>query len=251
VKARSFLSLGLALLAAIGAALVPGAGANAQQCGAGKNGSPGYAYAGHQSASVGHGVRATITATRAPFVSSGHVAGWIGVGGPNGGPNGEAQWLQVGIASVPQTPTMLYVEITRAGKSPTFIPILDDVQVDESHRLAVLEVSRRPNWWKVWVDGQPVTQPLFLPGSANRWQPIATAESFNGGRAVCNSFAFRFERVGVAGAMGGSWRHFRPGFRFLDAGYKLRQLSKEPKPGTRLLATGGPEPFAFASASES
>jgi hypothetical protein len=251
VKARSFLTLAVLAIAAATAALVPGAGANAQQCGAGKNGSPGYAYAGHQSTRVAHGVRATITPTRAPHVTAGHIAGWIGVGGPSSGPNGEAQWLQVGVAAIPQTPTMLYVEITRAGKSPVFIPILDDVQVDESHRLAVLEVSRRPNWWKVWVDGEPVTKPLFLPGSADRWEPMATAESFNGGRAVCNSFAFRFERVGVAGAMGGSWQRFVSGYRFLDSGYKLRQLSRDPKPGTRLLATDGPEPFAFASASAS
>jgi hypothetical protein len=249
VKARLLASVGFLALATLAVALVPGAGANAQQCGAGKNGSPGYAYAGHQANRVAHGVRATISATRAPHVSAGHVAGWIGVGGPSGGPNGEAQWLQVGIASIPQTPTMLYVEITRIGKTPTFIPILDDVQIGDAHRLAVLEVSRRPNWWKVWVDGKPVTQPLLLPGSANRWEPMATAESWNGGRPVCNSFGFRFERVGIAGAMGGSWQRFVPGFRFLDQGYSLRQLSHDPKPGARLLATDGPEPFAFASSS--
>lgn len=235
---------------AVTASLVQGAGASSQACGAGANGSPGYAYAGHQSTRVAHGIRATITPTRQPVVHGGHVAGWIGVGGPSGGPNGVPQWLQVGIAAVPQTPTMLYVEITRAGKSPVFIPILDDVQVNESHRLAVLEVSRRPNWWKVWVDGKPVTEPLHLPGSADRWEPIATAESWNGNRPVCNSFGFRFERVRVADAMGGSWQTFKPGYRFLDAGYRLRQLSRDPQKGTRLLATPGAEPFAFASASD-
>ena len=47
-------------------------------------------------------------------------------------------------------------------------------------------------------DGQPVTDPIVLPGSHKRWQPIATAESWNGGVATCNGFRFRFERVGVA-----------------------------------------------------
>ena len=45
---------------------------------------------------VGSGVRATITALRQPSVSAGHAAGWIGVGGPGAGPNGETMWLQTG-----------------------------------------------------------------------------------------------------------------------------------------------------------
>jgi len=55
-------------------------------------------------------VRATITALRQPSVSAGHAAGWIGVGGPGAGPNGEAMWLQTGVAALPGTP----VKIVRA-----------------------------------------------------------------------------------------------------------------------------------------
>ena len=184
--------------------------ANGQSCGAGANGSQGYAYAGHQASRVSHGIRATITPTAASSVVAGHVAGWIGVGGPGQGANGQTLWLQIGVASMPDTPTMVYAEITRGGQQPVFLPLLQNVRVGESHKLAVLEMASRPNWWRVWLDGQPMTEPVLLENSTLRWRPIATAESWNGGRAVCNSFAYRFDGVGVAAAKGGSWRAFTP-----------------------------------------
>ena len=55
------------------------------RCGADVAGNGGYTYAGYQAADRGHGVRATITATRALEATSGHVAGWVGVGGPGQG----------------------------------------------------------------------------------------------------------------------------------------------------------------------
>ena len=66
---------------------------------------------------------------------------------------------------------------------PVFIPLLQNVQVGERHRLAVLEMNRRPGVWRVWVDGKPMTDPIVLPGSHRIWKPIATAESWNGGVA--------------------------------------------------------------------
>lgn len=249
---RRFLSLTLVSLGAALALLAgPGsttAQANGQQCGAGANGSPGYAYAGHQATAVAHGVRATITPTAAPNVISGHVAGWIGVGGPGQGARGETLWLQVGIASIPDTSTMVYAEITRGGQQPVFVPLAQNVQVGESHRVAVLEMAKRPNWWRVWLDGKPATDPVLLEGSTNRWKPIATGESWNGGQAVCNSFAFRFDGVGVASALGGSWKTFTPGYRFQDRGFGVKRLS--PAPGTvRTLSAGGPRPYAFEAQS--
>ena len=224
------------------------AGATEQPCGAGTNGSQGYAYAGHQATSVAHGVRATITPTGAATVLSGHVAGWIGVGGPGQGANGETLWLQVGIASMPQTPTMVYAEITRGGREPVFVPLLQGVQTGESHRVAVVEMSGKPNWWRVWLDGQAVTEPVLLADSTDRWRPIATAESWNGGRAVCNSFAYRFDGVAVASAKGGSWRPFTPGFTFQDRGFAVRRLSVAPG-AQRTLAGSAPPPYAFAASS--
>ena len=237
-----------ALTAIAGVASAAGAGTTPQPCGAGQHGSPGYAYAGHESTDVAHGVRATITPLAEPRVSDGHVAGWIGVGGPGQGRNGEALWLQVGVASLPNTPAMVYAEITRGGEAPVFVPLLQDVKVGESHRLAVLELSGRPNWWRVWVDGRPAIEPVHLDGPARRWRPIATAESWDGGRPACNSFAFRFDGVEVAGTGGGSWRQFVPGFRFQDRGFVVQKLAGAPS-GRRALATGGPAPYAFRASS--
>jgi hypothetical protein len=224
------------------------AGGAAATCGSGTHGSPGYAYAGFQSVRSSSGVRATITPLRAASVSAGHAAAWIGLGGPGQGPNGETMWIQVGVTSLPQTPTMIYAEITRPGRDPVFVPLQENVQIGESHRLAVLEMNRRPGVWRVWLDGVPMTNPIVLPGSHRRWEPIVTAESWNGGVATCNGFGFRFERVGVAGALGGSWRMFTPGYTFQDRGYVVRQL--RPVPGNaRVLASDSIAPYAFEAES--
>ena len=250
---RRFLSLGLLAATALAAAVLTGlasdtAQANGQACGAGANGSQGYAYAGHQATKVAHGIRATITPTAASNVAAGHVAGWIGVGGPGQGANGQTLWLQIGVASMPATPTMVYAEITRSGREPVFVPLLRNVQVGESHKVAVLEVSGRPNWWQVWLDGKTVLEPVLLESSTRRWRPIATAESWNGGRAVCNTFAFRFDGVGVAAATGGSWQAFAPGFTFQDRGFGVRRLSAAPR-AQRTLSGGAPAPYAFEASS--
>ena len=105
---------------------------------------------------------------------------------------------------------MVYAEITRPGRDPVFLPLLTDVAVGEKHRLAVLEMNRRPGVWRIWLDGRPVTDPIVLEGSHKQWRPIATAESWNGGVQTCNGFGFRFERVGVARSLGGSWQQFVP-----------------------------------------
>jgi hypothetical protein len=249
---RRILSLSLVAVASSLAFLSgPGsntAQANGQSCGAGANGSQGYAYAGHQATTVSHGIRATITPTAQANVIAGHVAGWIGVGGPGQGSNGETLWLQVGVTSIPDTPTMVYAEITRAGQEPVFVPLVQDVHVGESHRVAVLEMAHRPNWWRVWLDGKAATDPVLLENSTNRWKPIATAESWNGGQAVCNRFTFRFDGVGVAAATGGSWRPFAPGYKFQDRGFDVRRLSAAPGT-TRTLSGGAPQPYAFEASS--
>ena len=243
--------LATAVAALVAVSLSPfeaGAGANASTCGSGTHGSPGYAYAGYQSTRIGNGVRATITPLRAATVSAGHAAGWIGLGGPSQGPNGETMWLQTGVTSLPRTPTMIYAEITRPGSEPVFLPLLENVRIGEPHRLAVLEMNRRPGVWRIWLDGRAVTEPIVLPGSHEQWQPIVTAESWNGGVATCNGFGFRFERVGVAGSLGGSWRMFQPGYTFRDRGYVVRQLRPVPG-GQRVLASDSIVPYAFDAAS--
>jgi len=243
------LAVGGALLAATLSVAAGVANAGDTGCGSGANGSAGYAYAGHQASAHGHGVRARITLLSTPTVRAGHVAGWVGVGGPDSGPNGEDQWLQVGVAGLPQTAPMLYAEITRAGRQPIFVPLETDLRPGSTRTVAVLEMAKHPGWWRVWVGGKPVTRAIQLLGASGRFQPIATAESWNGGRATCNGFSFRFERVGVAGARGGSWHTFRPGYDFLDRGYRLRALTPEARKGARLLSAATVLPYAFEASS--
>ncbi len=131
-------------------------------------------------------------------VAAGHVAAWVGVGGPGQGANGEDAWLQVGIASVEGTAPYLYAEVVRDGRQPQLMLLDQDLRIGVSRRVAVLETAERPGSWRVWVDGSPVTKPIHLRESSGRWAPIATAESFDGGESGCNRFAFRFERVSVS-----------------------------------------------------
>jgi hypothetical protein len=224
----------LSVVAAVGAATSASAG---RACIAGAR-DGGYSYAGHQAAHRGHGVRATITLTRTPSVEAGHVAGWIGVGGPGQGARGDDAWIQVGIAAMPGLGTVLYTEITREGRNPQFVLVDDSVPVGRSYRLAVLEIAGRPGWWQTWVDGTAVTKPMRMRGSSGRWAPIATAESWNAGTPACNEFGFRFERVSVSYGGGGSWRPFVSGHRFLDGVHTLREI-----------ATDGVRPYAFVAAS--
>jgi hypothetical protein len=238
-----------ALAAALCAVWAPSAASGEPAaCGSGEHGRPGYGYAGHQSAIAAHGIRATLTPLAAPPVAAGHVAGWVGVGGRGTGPGGTDQWLQVGVASLPGAPLLLYAEITLPGREPAFRLLEDAATVGQPRRLAVLEIAGRPDWWRVWVDGRPVTEPVHLAGSGGRLRPIATSESWNGGSRTCNAFSFRFEDVAVAGGGGGSWRTFVPGTTFRDAGFRLRQLAPGRAGGSRTLAAQPYAPFAFVAA---
>ena len=181
----------------------------------------GYTYAGRLSATRAHGVRATLTALARPQVAAGHVAAWVGVGGVGEGPNGSDAWIQIGLSAFPGSESRLYFEVTRPGVPPTYHEVDPHVRIGERFNVAVLEMGRRPNHWRVWVNGEAVSEPVHLPGSSGRWRPIATAESWAGTGSACNSFSYRFEGVRVSAAAGGNWRSFVEGHRFLDSGYRL------------------------------
>src|SRR5829696_8284023 len=184
-------------------------------------GKAGYSYAGFRSANRAHGVRATLVALAAPKVSDGHVAAWVGVGGAGEGPNGSDQWLQVGLAAFNGTASRLYFEVTTGGAAPRYHEIDSEVAPGEHSRVAVLEMSRRPNWWRVWVNGKAVSAPIHMPGSSGRFHPIATAETWDGGVRGCNRFSYRFGNLGVASSRGGCWTSFVRAQRFLDSGYRV------------------------------
>ena len=188
-------------------------------------GKAGYSYAGFRSANRAHGVRATLVALAAPRVSDGHVAAWIGVGGVGEGPNGSDQWLQVGLAAFNGTASRLYFEVTTGGAAPRYHEIDSEVSPGERSRVAVLEMSKRPNWWRVWLNGKAVSAPIHMPGSSGRFHPIATAETWDGGVRGCNRFSYRFGNLGVASSRGGCWSSFVRAQQFLDHGYRVTNVA--------------------------
>ena len=209
--------VGAAALAAVSS---PSASQALEPCG-----KAGYSYAGFRSAERGHGVRATLVALSTPSVSDGHVAAWIGVGGAGQGPNGTDQWLQIGLAAFNGTGSRLYYEVTTGGAPPRYHEVVSAIAPGQRSRVAVLEMSKRPNWWRVWLNGGPVSPPIHLPGSNGRFHPIATAETWDGGVRGCNRFRYHFSGLRVASARGGSWKPFVRAQRFLDRGYRVTTVA--------------------------
>ncbi len=202
-------------LVAFAAAAVLASGATAAVC------NESYSYAGLVNGAPGHGVRATVRALELPGVEWGHVGAWVGLGGPGLGPNGEDEWIQVGLSGFSGTTNKLYYEVARPGDAPVYTEVDSLVALGEAHRIAVLEMAGRRDHWRVWVDGRPVSEPVLLPGSHGAWAPMAIAESWNGGRATCNRFTYRFERVMVTRHAGGRWTALAPGTTYEDPGYEL------------------------------
>lgn len=154
-----------------------------------------YAYAGFDSRPPTRGVSATIAQAGPVQVHDGHVAGWIGVVEPDT----NAAWLQVGLSALPGDATSgIYYEVAFPGHAPSYHLLRSNVAPGERHRFAVLEMQHRPNWWRVWVDGKPVTGPLHLRGSHDRWTVQVLGESWAGNvSGICNSYAYAFSGVSL------------------------------------------------------
>lgn len=196
----------LATAAVAALALVVSVGA-ASACGQG-----GYSYAGVGSPTWGAGISAVITPLGPFAIPNGHVAGWVGIGGPGEGPNGTDEWLQIGLSGFPGLYSDVYYEVTLPGQYPEYHEVVQNPPAGHPYRFSVLE--DRPNYWRVWMNGQPVSPSYYLPQSHNRFMPIATAESYDGGTGACNNFLYSFERVKVANRPGGL-------FHALTGGYKI------------------------------
>jgi hypothetical protein len=223
-------------LAILGVALTSAFSAGSVSAGA-SCGRAGYSYAGFQALSPARGVRAELVALGRPHVENGHVAAWVGVGGPGQGAGGSDAWIQVGLSAFRGTGSRLYYETNRPGVGPRYTEVRSEVPAGARVRMGVVEMVRRPGWWRVWVDGRPVSDPVYLPGSTGRWRPIATAETWDGGSRVCNLFAYSFNRVSVAPDRRHGWRRFAAGHRFQDPGYRVltRQRGGFIARGTRPL----------------
>jgi len=193
-----------------------------------------YSYAGLQSGSDAHGVSGTLVSTAPPAVFDGHVGAWVGVGGTTAGPDGGAEWLQAGFAAfTDDTASHMYYEVTIPGSTPAYHELAASVRPGERHRFAVLEMSGRASWWRVWVDGAAVSPPIHLQGSHGTWAPQAVAENWNGGTGTCNGYAYEFSNLALAKQSGGGWQPFKASYVFQDPGYKVVRGSQP----TRFLAT--------------
>ncbi len=181
----------------------------------------GYSYGGVQTQYVRRGISARITATRISAVTSGHIAGWVGVGGAGQGLNGADEWIQTGIASLPGGETEIYYEVALPGQRAVYTKVAP-IAAGESRILGVYEIA--PTIWVVTVDGLPVMQPVMLPGSHASWRPMATAESYDGGATACNTYGIQFADLRVADASG-LWGPVKYPQSFSNGGHTLTALA--------------------------
>jgi hypothetical protein len=209
----------LALLACVFVVVSPASGGQktSSACGAKE-----FSYAGLQNENTSHGVSASLVSLAAPTVVDGHVGGWIGV-------TGDSEWIQTGFASfAPDSTIKMYYEVSTAGAGPRYVELSADVSPGEKHTFSVLEMSQHDAWWRVWVDGRPVSPPIHLAGSHDRWYPQAMAENWNGGTGACNSYSYRFANIRVAHDNGGVWRPLQQPYMTQDPGYRVVTTSRDP-----------------------
>jgi hypothetical protein len=211
----------LAVALATSALLLLGPTANASTAGCGTSG---YAYAGVGSSARAYGIATRLTATTAPQVVNGHVAGWVGVGGRGMGPNGSDEWLQVGLSAFPDSSTSsLYYEVAQPHQAPAYHEVQAGLAPGAKLKVAVMEERGRPGWWRVWVDDRAVAAPIYLPGSHGAWRPLATSETWGAGARVCNRFRYQFESISLA-TRPGRWQRLGRHYTFQDHGYRIKRL---------------------------
>ena len=228
----------LILSAAVAVAALGGA-ARALACG----NDGGYSYAGVGAASHASGISAVLTPLGPFDVLNGHVAGWVGVGGPGEGPGGTDEWLQIGVSGFPGLFSDVYYEVARPSHQPVYHQVVASPAVGKPVKVTVLEMHGRPNFWRVWLNGRAVSRPIWLPQSHERWSPIATAESWDGGTGgACNDFLYSFRHVSIAPKPGGTWRRLVGGYPISSSDTRLRRggsafLAAEGSAGIRSLAS--------------
>ena len=215
--------------AAVAALALVGGVATASACG--RNG---YSYAGLGAPMRGSGISAVVTPLGSFAIPNGHVAGWVGVGGPGEGPHGTNEWLQIGLSGFPGLYTDVYYEVARPNRNPVYHEVVANPPAGHPYRFAVLE--SRPNWWRVWLNGRPVSPSIYLPQSHDQFMPIATAESWDGGTGgVCNNFLYSFQHVKIAHKPRGLFHNFVGGYKITSAKTTMQRAG-----GTFIAAEGAP-----------
>jgi hypothetical protein len=222
----------LVITSVVVAVAMAGGAARALACG-----SNGYSYAGIGAAQRAFGISASVAAVGGFPVLNGHVAAWVGVGGPGEGPGGSNEWLEIGLSGFPNvTGSDLYYEVSEPSGFPVYHQVASNLPAGRASEVGVLEMHGRPNWWRVWLNGQAVSKPIRLPQSHDRWAPIATAESWDGGaHGGCNTFLYHFRRIRIADAPGGGWHRLSGGYPIRSSVTRLRRS----RAGSAFLAAEG------------
>jgi hypothetical protein len=172
-----------------------------------------YSYAGMRASSNAYGISARIAQLDASDLLTGHVTGWVGVGGRGQGPHGSNEWLRVGSVAFPGvTGSDIYYEVALPGSYPAYHEVSTGVAVGTYTKVTVLAMHDRPNWWRVWVNHKPVSAPIRLPGSRDGLLPTVRSECWDAGTGgICNDFPSSFRDVSIARAPGGNWEQLRDG----------------------------------------
>jgi hypothetical protein len=215
--------LKLALLAAVCASLAPvAAGAAQASSRAAKSCWSGYSYDGVQSPTRAYGISANLTLASRSVVDVGHVAAWVGVGGAGMGPGGTDEWIQAGIAHDAGGQDVLYYEYKRPGDAKATYTALQVANPGQSHSFVVYERAAQRDSWSVIVDGVKISPPVTLPGSHGLFQPVATAENWDGGVAgACNQYGFAFSNLAIRSDYKGTWQAFDLSRVLRDPAYQL------------------------------
>jgi hypothetical protein len=190
-------------------------------------------------------ISARIAQLNAFDILNGHIAGWVGVGGPGAGPHGSNEWLRVGSVAFPGiTGSDIYYEVAPPDTYPTYHVVSTGVTVGTYTKVTVLEMHNRPNWWRVWVNHKPVSMPIRLPKSHDGLMPNATSESWDGGTGgrggLCNDL-YRFRHVSIARAPGGDWQRVTDSYPLESAVTRIQQA----RGAAGLLAAEGLPDFQF------
>ena len=198
---------------------------------------------------VSSGVRATIAATRAPSVQAGHAAAWIGVGGKSAGPNGRDDVAPDRRRRAAEHADDGLRRDHAPGRDPVFLPLLQNVQVGERHRLAVLEMNRPPGrvarLGRRQADDRPDRPPRLAPDlEADRDRRVVERRRRDVQRLRLPLRAGR-GRAGRSAARGG---RSRQATRSRTAATSCRQLRPAPG-GQRTLAADPIQAYAFDAAS--
>lgn len=176
------------------------------------------------------------------MVGVGHVAAWVGVGGAGLGPGGTDEWLQAGVAHDAGGFDVLYYEFKRPGDATATYVTLGSVAPGKTHTFVVYERAGHRNSWSVLIDGKTASPPVGLPASHGRFQPVATAENWDGGVAgTCNSYDFNFSNLAVRTQWAGAWRLMVTRYRGGSTTVRTARLERRADGVQRIAWTSTPE----------